>query len=85
MNLRRAYIWHKSLGTHHKPIMQIFHTLEFLLLISVLAFFSNLFLFIFFGMLFHSLTDIIEMIHNKNLYTREFSFINYLRRRKKYL
>lgn len=86
LSLRRAYVWHKSLGNHHKMIMQIFHTIEFLLLISVLAFFSNIFLFILFGMLFHSVTDIIEMLIDKNIYTREFSFINYLKTdKRKYL
>ena len=86
LSLRRAYIWHKSLGKHHKPIMQIFHTLEFILLILIMAFFSNIFLFILFGMLFHSITDIIEMLIDKNLYTREFSFINYLKTdKRKYL
>jgi len=86
LSLRRAYIWHKSLGNYHKPIMQIFHTIEFIFLISFLAFFSNIFLFILFGILFHSIIDIIEMLIDKNLYTREFSFINYLKTdKRKYL
>ena len=48
----------------HKPRMDIFHTIEFLVLIVFLSFYFNFFLFILIGMLFHSILDIIDMTHN---------------------
>ncbi len=88
LNLKKLYFWHKSLGRTHKPIMHIFHSIEFIIFIGVLSFYYNIFLFIFIGMLFHSSLDLIEIIYNHKMGCREFSLIRFLilRRRlpKKY-
>lgn len=84
LNLKKAYYWHKSIPKNHKPIMHIFHTIEFMIVVAILSFFFNLFLYILIGMLFHSILDIISMIYNKNFNCREFSFIRYLLKDKNY-
>jgi hypothetical protein len=78
LSLKKAYIWQISLGINHKPIMHIFHTLEFHLFVLILALFIPIFLPILIGMLFHSCLDIIEMIYNKRFTNREYSLIYYL-------
>ena len=77
-NLKKAYYWHKALPKNHKPIMHILHTIEFTIFIAILAYFFNIFLFIFIGMLFHSSLDVIDMFYNKKTRCREFSLIRYL-------
>ena len=77
-NLKKAYFWHKNLPKKHKPIMHIFHTIEFLLFVLILGLFFKLFFFIFIGMLFHSVLDIIEMFYSGKAGCREFSLIRYL-------
>lgn len=81
--LRKAYIWHKEQPQIHKPVMHIFHTIEFIFIIIVLSFYSKLLLFISVGLLFHSFLDIIDMIPNKRYLCREFSFIKYIINRDK--
>src|SRR4030042_6710509 len=53
LSLKKLYLWHKSLPKHHKPMMHIFHSIEFTLLIAVLSFYFNFFLFILIGIIFH--------------------------------
>jgi len=87
-NLKKAYFWHKALPKNHKPIMHIFHTVEFTVFVAVLAYFFNPFLFVLIGMLFHSALDIIDMLYNKKWGVREFSLIRYLilkKNKNKYL
>lgn len=83
-NLKKAYCWHKSLPLRHKPIMHIFHTIEFLLFVLILGLFFKIFFFIFIGMLFHSILDVIDMVYNKKFRCREFSFVKYLVLNKRY-
>ncbi len=85
-NLKKAYRWHYNLSKKHKPIMHIFHTLEFLILILILSFFHNLFFFIFLGLLFHSVFDIIDIFINNKGNVREMSLMRYLltKDKKKY-
>lgn len=66
-NLKNSYIWHKKLPKHHKPIMHIFHTLEFLFLVFILVYFWQGFFFVLVGMLFHSIMDVLEMIYNNKI------------------
>ena len=82
-NLKSAYLWNKNLPKNHKPIMHVFHTVEFIIIVIVLAYFFKPFLFILMGMLFHSALDLIEMFYKKNLGCREFSLIRYLISNKK--
>jgi len=78
-SLKNAYSHLKKIHfKKHKPTMMIFHTIEFLIFIAILSFYFDIFIFIFIGMLFHSITDIIFFIYGKILYDREFSLIRYL-------
>ncbi|MEK6935707.1 MAG: hypothetical protein AABW67_02885 [Nanoarchaeota archaeon] len=77
-NLKNAFYWNKALPKNHKPIMHIFHTVEFLLLVAILVYFFNPFLFILIGILLHSALDLIEIFYNKKIGCREFWLIRYL-------
>lgn len=77
LSLKKAYNFLKAMDKA-KPMMMIFHTFEFLLLILILAFFYDFFLFILIGMLFHSLLDVIDLKYNKELHLREFILLRYL-------
>lgn len=59
-------------GIKRKLDLQIFHTLEFHLFILACCFVYPLLFFVLIGMVFHSLTDIVWMGYNKNLYERWF-------------
>ena len=84
-NLKNAYNYLKKLGENlKKPIIMIFHTIEFLILIFVLSFLWRGFYFILVGMIFHSISDLLYFGHKNMLYVREFSLIRYLVLRKKY-
>jgi len=80
-NLRNAYIWHKTQPLMHKPVMHIFHTVEFILIIIILSFYSQFFLFLSIGLLLHSVMDIIDMFPKRRYSCRELSLIRYLIRK----
>jgi len=85
-SLKKAYFWHKKNlhSKNHKPIMHIFHTVEFHIFTALLIFTWQGFLFIFIGMLFHSILDLIDLINRNLLSVREFSLVRYLVLRRKY-
>jgi hypothetical protein len=83
-SLKEVYLWNKNLPKKHKPIMHIFHSIEFIVFIAILSFYFDFFLFILIGIVFHSLLDIIELIYEKRINCREFSLIRFLILRKKY-
>ena len=76
-NLKKAFYFLKEMEKK-KPMMMVFHTFEFILLILILSFFFNPFLFILMGMLFHSLLDLIDLKYNNEMRFREFWFTRYL-------
>lgn len=78
LSLRNAYLWHKKLGEKHKPIVHILHTVEFLFVVFIIGLFSQFFLLILVGMLFHSIFDLIEICSKKCLGSREYFLIRYL-------
>ncbi len=78
-SLKKAFrIFTDELRHPNKPLMMIFHTLEFLILVFALSYFWKGFLFILIGMLFHSFLDIIDLINRNLLGKREFFLIRYL-------
>ena len=81
-SLKKAYTWHGAMEKNHRPIMHIFHSIEFLILLGILSFFWKDFLFILIGILFHSALDIGSMLYDKN-FAREMSLLRYLIRDKK--
>ncbi|MFA5856711.1 MAG: hypothetical protein WC867_05105 [Candidatus Pacearchaeota archaeon] len=67
----------------HEKRTMFFHTFEFLLFTLILSYFWKGFLFIWFGMILHSLLDIIEMSHDKTLKYRQFFLYNHFFKTKK--
>ena len=65
-------------GIKEKEPFHLFHTIEFHILIAILGLFWNPFLFIFIGMVFHSLLDLGFMMYHNILFMREFFFFNWL-------
>jgi hypothetical protein len=62
----------KSRGIREKGDFHLFHTIEFHLIVLALGFLWGGFFYIFIGMVFHSLVDIIDLKRTDLLYVREF-------------
>jgi len=79
-SLTKSYLWMKNLPKIHKPKLDIFHTIEFLIFIGVLSLIYNLFLFVLLGLLFHSTVDVIDLMSKglKSCKNREFLLTRYL-------
>ncbi|MEK6892757.1 MAG: hypothetical protein AABX07_01000 [Nanoarchaeota archaeon] len=65
-------------GIRKKGNFHLFHTIEFHVLIAMLGIFWLPFLYVFIGMVFHSLLDLFYMSKRDYLYHREFFFVNWL-------
>jgi len=61
-----------------KGDFHIFHTLEFHILIAILGYFWTPFFYVFIGMMFHSLLDVVSLIRDDRMYRREFFLTSYL-------
>ena len=72
-SLKNAYYFLKDKKI--KLPLMLFHTLEFHVLILILGFFWQGALFLFYGMLLHSFTDIFDLYKRKKLGNRIFSLI----------
>ena len=70
-------------GIRRKGDFHVFHTIEFHALVFAIGLVFKPFLFIFLGMTFHSLLDIIKMIWVDRLYGREFFLTNWIAKRFK--
>jgi len=79
-SVRNAYYYWKD--RHCKDELMIFHTIEFFILLFILAFFSKIFLLIFIAIIFHEILDLIYMEKRKLIGVRAFSIIMWLKRRK---
>lgn len=78
--LRESLIAQKSdIGVCEKGDFHLFHTIESHLAIGIIALFFSPFYFIFIGMIFHSLLDLIWMVRHDLLDSREFFAIRKLR------
>jgi len=62
----------KSRGVRKKGDFHILHTVEFHLIVLLLGFLWEGFFYVFIGMVFHSLVDIIDLKKTDYLYLREF-------------
>lgn len=90
LSLFKAFDYYKSLqqreqesykkGLRKKGEFYIFHTVEFHLFIVLLSIFFPFLFYIFLGMVFHSLLDILDMVRKDRFYTREYFFFNWLRK-----
>lgn len=65
--------------------LNIFHTLEFYLLVLIIAYWVSPLYYVLFGLLFHHLFDLIFFIRVKKPFIRAYSIIEYIIRRKKHL
>lgn len=65
-------------GIRTKGDFHLFHTLEFHLFVLALALIHPIFFFIFLGMLFHSICDLIHLTEKDYMYRREFFLTNWL-------
>ena len=73
-NLKKSYDFFNQ-DPYEKRIM-LLHTVEFLLLVFMFSYIWNIFLFVLYGMLFHSILDIIEMGPRDELKYREYSIFH---------
>ena len=88
VRLKHALEYHKHLGKieesenkkglRKRGDFHIFHTIEFHLLIAILAFLWTPFFYIFIGMIFHSLLDLFWLLLHDRFYRREFFFFNWV-------
>ena len=85
-SLLKAYKEAQELNKKQKTLKQVFiidvvhmlHTIEFIIILGILSFFSKLFLMVLIGLLFHNLLDIIEMAYYKTFKSRSPSIILWL-------
>ncbi|MCH7567795.1 MAG: hypothetical protein IIA87_00045 [Nanoarchaeota archaeon] len=66
-------------GIKKKRNFEIFHTIEFHILIAILGFLWIAFFYIFIGMVFHSLLDLAWLLYKDRFYRREYFLFSWLR------
>lgn len=76
--LREKELKEKNKGIRVRGPFHLFHTVEFLAFIAILGIFFVPFFYIFVGMTFHSLLDLIELLSKDRLYRREYFLFNWL-------
>jgi len=78
-NLKNVYKFYIN-NNKLKDILNIFHTIEFLILLIILAFYFRFFLFFLIGVSLHYILDIIDLIVYKKYGKRAISLIGWLKR-----
>jgi len=88
LSLQKAFDYHKQQaiaeeklskkGIRKKSDFHLLHTIEFIVFIGILSFAWIGFFYIFVGLVFHSLLDLINMIYEGKLYRREFVLGNWI-------
>ena len=76
LNFTKAYNYY--LKKQDELFLMIFHTIEVWILLIILSFYSEIFVFIFIGLVPHLIMDYIEMISGKDLNQRADSIIQWL-------
>jgi hypothetical protein len=81
-NLKKSYIWHIELTKRGDKIifLHVLHTIEVLILLGIFSYYSLWIFYVFLGFVFHSVFDFAEMAIKRELWCREFFFINWLRK-----
>lgn len=69
-------------GVKKKSDFHLFHTIEFHVLIGLFAIFWLSFFYLFIGMVFHSLLDVLDLLRRKAFHRREYFFFNWVRKSK---
>ena len=91
LSLRNAFDYHKKLLLKQKKEIatgvrkkfcdfHLFHTIEFHVLVGLLSFIWIGFFYVFVGMIFHSLLDIVSMTYEGSLHAREYFFFSWLKK-----
>jgi len=85
LSLRKAFSYYSRLnkrikfqelkGIRKKEDFHPLHTVEFHLVIAILAYFFTPFIFVFLGIVFHSLLDLFSLIYRRRIYLREYFLI----------
>ena len=88
LSLKESFSYHEDVlkretrdiakGIKRKGDFHPFHTLEFHALVGLLGIVWFGFFFIFLGMFFHSLLDVVYLAKSEKLHVREFFFFNWL-------
>jgi len=81
-SLKNAYYYLKNDSIEQHQLM-IFHTIEFIIIIGLFSFIWIGFYYIFIGIVYHSIFDIIDMVKHRNVMCREYSLIYHFIRKKK--
>ena len=78
-SLKKAYKWHYKLYINRVRgnMLQIFHTIESFAVIVLLTFVHPIFFYVFLGMAFHLLLDLVQA-YDHGFYGKEVSLIYYL-------
>ena len=66
-------------GIRKKGDFHLFHTIEFHILIGLLMFLWTGFFYVFIGMIFHSMLDLISLIYAGKMHRREYFLLNWMR------
>jgi len=69
----------RSKGIRKRGDFHLFHTIEFHALIAIIGIFFSPLFFVFIGMTFHSLLDLLDMAHKDYLYRREYFLTKWIR------
>jgi hypothetical protein len=80
-HIRSKHLQELLRGLRIRGDFHLFHTIEFHALIGVVGIFWTPALYVFIGMVFHSLLDIVYMVYNDVLYRREFFLTNWIIKR----
>jgi hypothetical protein len=80
--IKRGHAERKK-GIFKKGDFHIFHTIEFHALVLLAGFVHPVFFYVFAGMAFHSLVDLISLAYDGTLYKREYFFVRWLIREMK--
>ena len=78
LNKAFYYFKEKKYEKEKRDYILFFHSIEFFIIIFALSVFSQFFLFLLIGLLFHFSLDLIEDIKYNGLSRRKFSFFKYM-------
>lgn len=76
---RKVELLERRRGIFRKEDFHIFHTIEFHAIVLALAFVYPVFMYVLAGMIFHSLSDLVNMAYEQEITKREFFFANWIR------
>jgi len=80
LSLKNAFKYLVKYGYSQK-IMYLFHTIEFLIILTVLTYYFNALVPLFIGVIFHELIDLVYLLYLKKMNLKEFSFFVALKKK----